>query len=235
VAGAYPSGVRLSAHDGRVGGARYGPGVGVPVAVSAAGTPRRLPHGEIVVRQGDRSACLFLVTAGIVRLASVTRDGREVVVALLGRGELFGESSLLGRPSPVEARAVGTTDVVAMPLARIRDVLHHHPSTAEELLRLVAARLHQTSGALEDALAGALATRVSGRLRELAMTHGVARDDGVRIDVPLTREELARMVGATREAVSRTLGTLAARGLVRTEGRTVVLPDPEALDDLTPH
>jgi CRP/FNR family transcriptional regulator len=204
--------------------------VGVPVAITAAGTPRRLPHGEVVVRQGDRSACLFLVVAGIVRLASVTRAGREVVVGLLGKGELFGESALVGQPSPVEARAVGETEIVAMPLAQIHDVLHHQPSTAEELLRLVASRLHRTSRALEEALTGALTARVSSRLRALAEAHGVSASDGVVIDVPLTREELARMVGASREAVSRTLGGLTARGLVRTNGRTVVIPDPAALD-----
>lgn len=195
-----------------------------------AGTPRRLPHGEVVVRQGDPATCLFLVTAGVVRLSSVTRDGREVVVALLGGGDVFGECALLGQSSPVEARAVGQTDVVAIPVPVLRDVLERHPATAEQLLRLVASRLHRTSRALEEALAGDVSTRVSHRLRDLAEEHGTPSREGVTIRVPITQEELARMVGASREAVNRTLGGLAARGLVRTHGRTVVIPDLAALD-----
>jgi CRP-like cAMP-binding protein len=195
-----------------------------------AGTPRRLPHGDVVLRQGDPATCLFLVTAGAVRLSSVTRDGREVVVALLGAGDVFGECALLGRCSPVEARVVGQTDVVAIAIPVLRDVIERHPATAEELLRLVASRLHRTSRALEEALAGDVPTRVSHRLRDLAEEHGTHSREGVTIRVPLTQEELGRMVGASREAVNRTLGGLAARGLVRSHGGVVVIPDPDALD-----
>jgi CRP/FNR family cyclic AMP-dependent transcriptional regulator len=182
------------------------------------------------VRQGDSAACLYLVTAGVVRLSSVRRDGREIVVALLGCGEIFGECALLGRCSPVEARAVGQTDVVAIQVPVLRDVLERHPATAEQLLRLVASRLHRTSRALEEALAGDVPTRVSHRLRDLAEEHGTPSREGVTIRVPITQEELGRMVGASREAVNRTLGGLAARGLVRSHGGVVVIPDPDALD-----
>jgi CRP/FNR family transcriptional regulator len=203
--------------------------VGVPVGASAAGTPRRLPHGDVVVRQGDRTSCLFLVIAGVVRLSCVTREGREVVVALLGAGDLFGEDALLDQPSAVDARAVGRTEVVVLPLVHVRDVLRHSPATAEEMLRLVASRLHRTSRSLQDALAGTLPVRLSGRLRDLAEVHGATGPDGVHISVPITQDELARMVGASREAVNRTLGGMTARGLVRLERRTVVIPDPAAL------
>jgi CRP/FNR family transcriptional regulator len=196
--------------------------------------PRRLPHGEFVVRQGDLSKCLYLVTAGAVRLSSVTPGGREVVVGMLGCGELFGEDALLGRPSAVDARTVGTTDVVTMPLEHLRLVLRHHPGTAEELLRLVAARLHRTSRALEEALTADLPARVWSRLRDLAEAHGEAAPDGVAIGVPLTREELARMVGAARESVSRTLSGLAAQGLVRSEDGMVVILDPAPARDGRP-
>lgn len=204
--------------------------VGLPADAAVAGTPRRLPHGEVVIRQGDPGTCLFLVTRGAVRLASVTRAGREVVVALLGAGEVFGECALLGSASPVEARAIGQTDVIALPLPLLRDLLERHPATAEELLRLVASRLHRTARALEEALVGSVSTRLSRRLLDLAEEHGAPAADGVRIRVPITQEELGRMVGASREAVNRTLGGLTARGLVRTQGRTVVIPDPAALE-----
>lgn len=207
--------------------------MGVPLGAWAAGTPRRLPHGGVVVRQGDPVEALFLVTSGAIRLSSVTRDGREVVVGLLGTGEVFGESALLGEPSPVEARAAGSADVVSLPVDHIREVLRHSPATSAELLRLVASRLHRTSRALEDSLTGDVPTRLSRRLHDLAEAHGSRSAEGVRIRVPLTQDELARMVGASREAVNRTLGGLASRGLVKTSGRSIVIPDPTALQDET--
>ena len=192
---------------------------------------RRLPHGEVIVRQGDRVSSLFLVTSGAVRLSSVTASGREIVVVLLCRGDLFGESALLGDPSLVRAQAVGPTTVLALPIPSMRAMLERTPATAEELLRLIAARLHRTSAALEDAMAADVPRRVVGRLRELADDHGVPGPHGVRLRIPLTQDELARMVGASRESVNRTVGALAARGVIRSGGGRFVITDPDALRD----
>ena len=196
---------------------------------------RRIPHGEVIVRQGDAVASLYLVTAGAVRLSSVTASGREVVVGLLCRGDLFGESALLGDPSQVRAEAVGLSEVLALPTPSLRAILERNPHTAEELLRLIAARLHRTSAALEDALSADVSTRVAGRLRELAIHHGVPSPAGVRLRVPLTQDELARMVGASRESVNRTVAALAARGVVRSTGRCLVITDPRALERRASH
>jgi CRP/FNR family cyclic AMP-dependent transcriptional regulator len=207
--------------------------VGVALDRTEGGVTRRLPHGEVIVCQGDAVSSLFLVTAGAVRLSSVTASGREIVVGLLCRGDLFGESALLGDPSLVRAQAVGPTTVLALPIHSLRATLERTPATAEELLRLIAARLHRTSAALEDAMAADLPTRVVGRLRELADDHGVPGPSGVRLRVPLTQEELARMVGASRESVNRTVGALAARGVVRSGGGRIVITDPDALRNAT--
>jgi len=100
---------------------------------------------------------------------------------------------------------------------------------AIELLRLTASRLHRTASALEEALAHDVPTRLSRRLCELASRHGVPGGGGVLLPLPLTQEDLGRMVGASRETVNRSLAGLAVRGLVRTEGRRYVIPDLEAL------
>jgi len=207
--------------------------MGVALGPMADGVTRRFPHGEVIARQGEEVRTLFLVAEGAVRLASVTPGGREVVVALLGPGDLFGESALLGEASPVQARSIGRTEVVALHVSCIRSIVARQPGTAEQLLRLVAARLHRTRTALEEALACDIAGRIAGRLRELAADHGVPEADGIRLAVPVTQEELARMVGVARETVNRTIGTLAARGVIRSTPRALVITDPEALTTLT--
>jgi CRP/FNR family cyclic AMP-dependent transcriptional regulator len=174
---------------------------------------------------------LYLVTSGAVRLAAVLLSGREVVVGMLGAGDVFGEIALLGGgPSPVEARAVGEAEVAALPVSSIYAVVRRNPAWATELLRLVASRLHRTAAALEEALAHDVPTRLSRRLCELARHHGVREDGGVRLLLPLTQEDLGRMVGASRESVNKGLSTLSARGLIRSERRRYVIPDIEALE-----
>jgi CRP-like cAMP-binding protein len=205
--------------------------VGVPLDTLQGGMTRRLPHGAVITRQGALVGSLFLVTAGAVRLSAVTAAGREVVVAMLCRGDVFGEAALLGGASRVRAQAVGPTAVLALPIDSLHSLLACQPATAEQLLRMIASRLHRTSAALEDALASDVPGRVAGRLRELAAYHGEPGPSGVRLRVPLTQDELARMVGASRESVNRTVGALSARGLIRNQGRSIVITDPDELEN----
>jgi CRP/FNR family transcriptional regulator, cyclic AMP receptor protein len=203
--------------------------VRIPASLVLAGSSRRVPHDVVVVRQGDPSSSLFLVERGAVRLSSVTPDGREVVVAVLGAGDVFGEAAVLGEPSPVEARVVGQAFLIALDVDDMQAVFERSPATGAQLLRLLASRVHRTERALGDAMAADLGTRLARRLHDLATTHGAPVKDGVRISIPLTQDELARMVGASREAVNRSLRTLVARDLVRTTRRDFVVPDPDAL------
>ncbi len=207
----------------------YGPAVEGGI-LTAAGAPRRYEHGEVILGQGEPVSCLRLIRTGAVRLSAVAPSGREVVVAVLGDGDVFGEVALLGSgPSPVEARALGHATVVLLHVGSIAAVVRTNPATAEELLRLVAARLHRTSAALEEALLHDVPARVCLRLRDLARSHGTPSEEGVRLPPRLTQDELARMVGASRESVNRSLGALTAKGLVRLQGGRYLLPDPEAL------
>jgi CRP/FNR family transcriptional regulator, cyclic AMP receptor protein len=203
--------------------------VGAPLDQMQGGVTRRLPHGAVITRQGSAVTSLFFVTSGAVRLSAVTESGREVVVGLLCRGDLFGEAALLGDPSQVCAQAVGSTTVLAIPIASLRTLLECNPATAEQLLRLIASRLHRTSAALEDALTADVPRRVMGRLRELAVRHGDPGPAGIRLRVPLTQDELARMVGASRESVNRTVGELSARGVLRSRSGHMTIADPNAL------
>jgi len=197
--------------------------------VDFASPSRRFAHGQALVRQGQAADCLFLVRAGVVRLAVALPSGHEVVVGMLGPGDVFGECALLGDPSPVEARAAGPVEVEALPLAALQAVLERSPGTATELLRLLASRLHRTTGALEEALAQDVPTRLCRKLCELAARHGVRDPHGVRLALPITQEDLGRMIGASRETVNRTMAALVARKLIRTEGRRFVIPDVDAL------
>jgi CRP/FNR family cyclic AMP-dependent transcriptional regulator len=199
------------------------------VLAATASLPRRYDDTVPIVRQGEPSSSLFLVNRGLVRISSVLPSGRQVVLALIEPGEVFGESALLGEPSTVEARAVSFAYVLPIDVDALEAILQRQPATAGEVLRLLAKRLRRTSGALEDALALDVGARVSRRLHDLALRHGVPDERGVRLGVLVTQEDLGRMVGASRESVNRSFRSLASRGLIHRRGRSVVIPDLAAL------
>ena len=132
-----------------------------------------------------------------------------------------------GGPSPVEARALQGSKLLAVPVAGIDAVVDRNPATATELLRLIAARLHRTSEALEEALLLDVGSRVARRLARLASDGGERGPGGVV--VAITQEELARMAGTSRESVNRALAALSARGLVRTGGGQITVLDVKGL------
>jgi CRP/FNR family cyclic AMP-dependent transcriptional regulator len=197
--------------------------------VETGSLPRRYYADTPILVQGDVGTVLFLVTRGLVRLCSVLPSGREVVLALIGPGELFGEAALLGEPSPFEARPVSWATVLPIDARALDAVMTRRPEAASEVVRLLARRLRRTSAALEEALALDVGARVSRRLHDLAIRHGVDGPSGVRLSVSVTQEDLGRMVGASRETVNRSLARLTRRGLVRRDGRRVEIPDLDAL------
>lgn len=207
--------------------------VPVPARLAAHGVRCRVGRGRAITRQGEPVTCLYVVREGTVRLSALSREGREVVVACLGAGGLFGEVALLGGgPSPLEARALEDTTLLALPVDRLRSALASDPRVAAELLGAIAARLRRSTEALRDALLLDAGTRLSRRLCELARDHGAPESGGVLVRLPFTQEDLARMVGASRETVNKGLAALSSRGLVRTMGRRYVIPDPDALQRL---
>src|SRR4029450_7133340 len=102
--------------------------------VDVASPARRFTHGQALVRQGQVPDCLFLVRAGVVRLAAALPTGHEVVVGILGPGDVFGECALLGDPSPVEARAASLVQGGAVPLTALSAVAERNARTLTERL-----------------------------------------------------------------------------------------------------
>ncbi|HZP91203.1 MAG TPA: Crp/Fnr family transcriptional regulator [Actinomycetota bacterium] len=192
---------------------------------------RRYEHGRRILHQGQEVTSLRFVCSGIVSLSTLLASGRSIVLGFVERGGVFGEHALLGGgPSPVEARALGEAHIALVPVSSLEALARRDPALATELFRSMADRIRRTAAALEEVLAHDVQTRLSRRLCELARIHGVRERGRVRLAVPLTQEELGRMVGASRETVNKTLSALAARGLVRLEDRRYVISDLGALE-----
>lgn len=192
---------------------------------------RAFRKGESIFRQGEPGGHLYLIESGRVKISSLSPDGREVLVAIIGPGEIFGELSLFDAGlRTADARTMEETVLHALSHDIFRHYVEAHPKVAWELLRILASRLRRADEVLQDAAFFDVPGRVAKRLLSLASQHGSKdTNGGLRIDVPLTQEEIAQMVGASRESVNKALANFLERGWVTMEDRTYTIRNPEAL------
>ena len=201
------------------------------LALLSTMTPRGLARGEAVFREGDPGDCLFVIGAGKVKLGRRAADGRENLLSVLGPGEMFGELSLFD-PGPRTATATVVADASLYELSHAELIawLETYPVVAKQLLQALARRLRRANEALADLVFSDVPGRVAKALLDLSTKFGEPAEDGLRVAHDLTQEELAQLVGASRETVNKALADFAARGWVRREGRAVVLLDIERLE-----
>ncbi len=191
----------------------------------------QLSKGQILFHEGERGERLYVITDGKIKLGHAANDGRESLLAVLGPGELLGELSLFD-PGPRTATATALTDVTLMGLghAALRPWLTGRPEVAEALLAALAQRLRRTNDQMADLVFSDVPGRVAKTLLELGEKFGRQLPDGLHVTHDMTQEELAQLVGASRETVNKALADFAARGWIRLESRSVVLIEPERLD-----
>lgn len=174
---------------------------------------RSFARGDLVFRQGDPSDSLYVVLDGRVAIATRSSDGRESVVAVLEPGGLFGELGVFdGEPRSADVRALTDSVLAALDYAHVRRAIDDRPEILRAIVVLLAQRLRATDEALADAVFLDVPARTAKRLLELA-----GDDDDFRI--PLTQEELAGLVGASRERVNKALALFTRLGWLETLGR----------------
>jgi CRP/FNR family cyclic AMP-dependent transcriptional regulator len=198
--------------------------------LEAAMTTRSVPRGHIVFREGDAGDRLFVILDGKVKIWRSAADGRENLLAVLGGGDMFGELSLFD-PGPRTASVSAVTDsrLASLDHDDLRPLLLDRPAVAGQLLRALAQRLRRTNESLADLVFTDVPGRVAKALLDLAEKFGTEEADGTRVQHDLTQEELAQLVGASRETVNKALSEFASRGWLQLEGRTVLLIDRDRL------
>lgn len=200
------------------------------VALRASMTEKRVPRGGVVFSEGESGDRMYVILDGKVKLGQSSPDGRESLLAVLGPGEVFGELSLFD-PGPRTATATAVTDTVVVGLghADLRPWLTGRPEVAEALLQALAQRLRRTNETLADLVFSDVPGRVAKQLLELADKFGQPGSDGVLVHHDLTQEELAQLVGASRETVNKALADFTQRGWIEVDQRQVLLIDMERL------
>jgi CRP/FNR family transcriptional regulator, cyclic AMP receptor protein len=189
-----------------------------------------LARGDILFHEGDQGDRLYVISEGKIKLGRTSSDGRENLLAVLGPGEMFGELSLFDPGTrTATATAVAPTRVVSMGHHQLTEFLAQHPAVAPSLLAALARRLRRTNEVLADLVFTDVPGRVAKALLDLAGRFGNPVEDGLLVSHELTQEELAQLVGASRETVNKALADFAGRGWLRLEARAVLLLNVERL------
>jgi CRP/FNR family transcriptional regulator, cyclic AMP receptor protein len=167
---------------------------------------RDLRRGDVLFAEGDEPTELFVVLDGRIAMVNRSIDGRESVVALMERGNLFGEMPLFDRQKrSTDARALDSSRVIAIPYAPLRRLYETHPQQLWHVVGLLASRLRVMDGVLADSVFLDVTGRTAKRLLELA-------GDADEFSLPVTQEELAGMVGASRERVNKAIASFVRLG-----------------------
>ena len=198
-----------------------------------ATTTRRLASKEVLFRKGDPGNQLFGVLTGSLKVTGVGTDGKDVVFRLMRPGEVVGEIALLdGEPRSATVAAVEATSLVTLHRRDFVPFLEQHPRAAIRLAAVMAERVRRLSERAEDRQTMSLPARLAKRLLALAAEHGVRPVVGGPVEIRLSQQDLADLVGTTRESVNKQLRIWEDGGIVSlVRGRTV-LRQPKLLAEI---
>jgi CRP/FNR family cyclic AMP-dependent transcriptional regulator len=190
----------------------------------------KLSRGEHLFMEGDDGDALYVVLEGKMKLTRAATDGRENLLSVIGPGEMFGELSLFD-PRPRTSSASAVTDAVLASLKHEALIpwLRERPEVSMHMLRALAQRLRRANDVMADLVFTDVPGRVAKNLLDLADRFGHQEADGLHVHHDLTQEELAQLVGASRETVNKALADFAARGWLQISARSVLILDAERL------
>ena len=187
-------------------------------------TEVELSRGASAFHEGDQGDQLYVIMSGKIKLGRTAPDGRENLLAVLGPGEIFGEMALFNpAPRTASATAVSATRLAGLRHDNLRKVIQSTPEVSMQLLRALAQRLSKTNESLADLVFSDVPGRVAKALLDLADRFGRPAADGLLVAHDLTQEELAQLVGASRETVNKALAEFVQRGWI-----------PEHMEDAPP-
>lgn len=192
--------------------------------------PVSFARGRTVFVEGEPGDTLFIIISGKVKIGRRTADGRENLVTLMGPSDMFGELAIFD-PGPRTSTVTALTDVQAVMMDRsaLHSWIAEQPGIAEQLLRVLARRLRRTNNNLSDLIFTDVPGRVAKQLLYLAQRFGSREGSSLRVDHELTQEEIAQLVGSSRETVNKALADFAQRGWIRVQGKSILIDNSERL------
>lgn len=187
----------------------------------------RFRANEVVFRKGDPGQSLRIIMSGRVKVSSSLPDGREVVLAILERGEVIGEMAIIeDKARSADVSALEPTELLALHKRDFIPFLERNPKLCIRLLGILSERLRHTSQIVRDRTLLGLPSRLAKSLLDLARTHGRDTDEGIRVDMRLSQKMLGGLLGVSRESVNKQLRTWQSEGLIKLGRGYIILREP---------
>jgi len=200
--------------------------------VSQRAVPREFSAGQLVFGESEPCAGLYVVAAGHVRIFKSSAGGREQVLSIEGPGSSIAELPVFdGGNYPASVVAVDDATLLFVSKQDFQALCLTHPQVALKVLRVVGARLRRLVGIIEELSFTTVRHRLAAFLLRLAQKEGKKTSYGIEVTLPTSNQELASQIGTVRELVSRNLSRLQAEGLIKVDGRSVIVADVKALEE----
>jgi CRP/FNR family transcriptional regulator, nitrogen oxide reductase regulator len=191
---------------------------------------RRVAKGDTVFQQDDEARAFFVLVEGRLKVTQTTADGQRVVVRFIGPGEIFGCVAVFGGARyPGTATAVADSRMIGWTRGATQLLMERHPQIAMQALGTVGGRLQETHARLREISTERVERRIAHALVRLAEQAGTRALGGIRIDFPISRQDVAEMTGTTLHSVSRVLCAWAAQGIVASGRQKITICDLQAL------
>lgn len=191
---------------------------------------REVRRREVIYLPGDPGGSLYFVNGGRVKISKVTRDGKALTLTYCGPSELFGETCLVDGGAREEmAEAMENAMITEIERADFEKLLGIHAALGFQMTRLLAGRRRDLENKLETLVFRDVTSKLAELLLQLADEYGVDDARGTLVALKITHQELANLIGSTRETVSLTLSQFKKKNLICTEGRKVIISDAESL------
>ena len=191
---------------------------------------RELARGEVVFSEGEEGKGFYVVVNGRVKVFKLSSEGKEQILHIIGPGEPFGEVAVFaGRSFPANAQTLNNSRLLFLPRSEFVNLISTNPSLAMEMLAVLSIRLRQFTMQIESLSL----KEVPGRLASYLMLLSSERSEPESVDLPISKGQLASLLGTIPETLSRIFARMSQQGLVRVSGRTIFLIDRPGLADLS--
>lgn len=199
-------------------------------AVLARARLRKVSEGDSVFTQGMPALRFYMLIDGRLKVVQLSQEGQQIIAHWVAPGQLFGLAVVMGRPDyPGSAVAAADSTVLAWPMAAWEDMVSVHPTFAAAALRTVGGHLQDAFARLREVSAARAEQRIARALLRLIRQSGRRTEQGVQIEFPITRRDVAEMTSTTLYTVSRTLSAWEQAGVLTGGRRRIVVLDPHAL------
>lgn len=185
---------------------------------------KKFKKGELIYLEGEIGKNIYIIESGLVKLYRSNKEGNQYILRLLKAGDFFGELVLFKNEElSSSAEAVGECTICMLPKNELEKLIKSSPELSYKLLSAITSRLNKTENKLQSLALEDAKEKTMRLLLELAKESGLKNNKGILVDLPLSRDGLANLIGTTQETLSRKLSELQQEGIISIQGQKEIL------------